>query len=95
MIFAELEYPQHYDELHQPLVALLESHFDTIESGQQGDSWIWIFDGDEKVEIDTFYSMKHQVKAAHNGPLVQQVIKLLEGRFSLRRYQQPEPEPHE
>lgn len=35
-------------------------HFSSVESGLQGDSWIWILDGDEKVSIDSFTSMKHQ-----------------------------------
>jgi hypothetical protein len=58
MIFAELEYDQHYDELHKPLLTLIKASLNHVESGHQGDSWIWIFDGGFKVAIDTFSSME-------------------------------------
>jgi hypothetical protein len=42
MIFAELEYDQSYYDVHEPLVALLGRHFSNIESGLQGDSYVWV-----------------------------------------------------
>ena len=95
MIFAEIEHPADYSSLHAELVGLLCSHFLRVESGLQGDSWIWIFDGEEKVAIDTFYAMNHQIKSAQAGPLVRQVIEILSRQYRLRLYQAPELEPHE
>jgi hypothetical protein len=74
MIFAEMEYPQDYWDIHDELVRHVQAHFSQVESGHQSDSWIWITSGDEKVAIDTFTAMKHQVKSARPGPLVQDVL---------------------
>jgi hypothetical protein len=95
MIFAELEYPQHYSEFHATLEACLRARFSQVQSGLQGDSWIWVLDGGEKVAIDTFTSMKHQVKSARAGAHVQQVIDALLARFAVKVHDQPEPEAHE
>lgn len=69
MIFAEMDYPDEYWDFHDELKTHVASHFDRWESGLQSDSWFWIFDADQKVAIDTFSSMKHQVKAAAPCPL--------------------------
>jgi hypothetical protein len=66
-----------------------------VESGIQGDSWIWILDGGEKVQIDTFTSMKHQVKSAKPGPHLQNVIEALRGTYQMKVYESPMPEGHE
>lgn len=95
MIFAEMEYPQDYWDIHDELVRHVQAHFSQVESGHQSDSWIWITRGDEKVAIDTFTAMKHQVKSAHPGPLVQDVLAALASRYTLRVYASPEPEAHE
>jgi len=96
MIFADIKYEQHYSYVHDDLVRVLASEFSTLEHGLQGDSWIWIYEDDEKVEIDTFYSMKHQIKSSvQNGNLVQKVIKAVSSEFEVDKYHSPEPEPHE
>lgn len=95
MIFAELQYPQHYSDFHDGLLAFLRKHFLQVDAGHQGDSWIWILDGGEKVAIDTFTSMKHQVRSAKPGPHVQKVIRILQSEYSVRIYQTPELEGHE
>lgn len=95
MIFAEIDYPHHYSDLHAGLVELVEQHFSHVQSGLQGDSWIWITDGGEKVSIDTFTSMKHQVKSATAGPHVQRVVKILLTKYQLAVYDCPEREGHE
>lgn len=95
MIFAELQYPQHYDDLHQELETFLAQHFARVEAGHQGDSWIWVLDGAEKVAIDTFTSMKHQVKSACPGEHVQAVIDALRARFRVNVFDRPELEGHE
>lgn len=95
-IFAELHYEQHYSEMHFELVEYLKSRYPDLDSGLQGDSWIWVFDGDEKVAIDTFSSMKHQIKSeSSKGHLAKQIIAALSTRFELTEYGEPELEPHE
>lgn len=96
MIIAEIQYDQHYSDVHAGLVEFLSSHFSKLESGLQGDSWIWIHEGDEKVAVDTFSSMQHQLKTnAPNGNLIRKVIDALATKYNLKVYEEPEWEAHE
>lgn len=95
MIFAEMIYDGEYGELHGELLSLLIRAFRNVESGHQGDSYIWVLDGAERVAIDTFSSMKHQVKSPRPGPHVQAVIDVLRRKYELRIYERPELEAHE
>ncbi len=95
MIFAEIKYPHHYSDVHSGLVALVEQHFSHVQSGLQGDSWIWIMDGGEKVSIDTFTSMIHQVKSAKAGPHVQRVVEVLLTKYQVAVYEAPAEEGHD
>lgn len=83
MVFAEIRYPQDYREAHSEILAVIRSEFTEVEAGLQGDSWIWIADGDEKVAVDTFSSLKHQIKSRSSGQLVQRVIGALSNRFDV------------
>lgn len=74
---------------------LLRRHFSRVESGQQADSWFWILDGGEKVAVDTFTSMKHQVKSASPGAHVDAVLDVLRGSYALQPCDPPELEGHE
>ncbi len=96
MIFAELIYDAHYSDIHEPLLNHLKTEFAEIESGHQGDSWIWVFDGDEKVAIDTFSSMKHQIKSDKpDSSLLQIVIEAIQKKYQLTVFPQAELEAHE
>lgn len=96
VIFAEMEYEGHYSEFHEELVKFINSKYSRIESGLQGDSWVLVFDEKCKVAIDTFTSMKHQIKCnSFDCPLVDDVIKTLSGRYKLDIYTSPEAEAHE
>ena len=95
MIFAEMEYQKHYDDFHDELLAFIAAQFSHVQSGHQGDSYIWIGEGEEKVAIDTFTSMKHQIKSPKPGPHVQNVIDILLLKFKVRVYDKPEFEGHE
>lgn len=96
MLFAELDYPEHYADCHDALVALLTAHFDRVESGLQGDSWIWVFEGNEKVELDTFSAMNHQLKSPQrDGQLVPKVLKVLQSQYRIQLIDPPELEAHE
>ena len=92
VIFAELEYQQHYSDVHDELLAFVRRHFSEVQAGHQGDSWIWILDGGEKVAIDTFTSMTHQIKSAAPGAHVQSVVDTLRRQFDVKVYEQPVPE---
>lgn len=95
MIFAELEYPGRYEDFHHELLAFVRGRFSEVESGLQGDSWIWILDGDEKVALDTFSAMKHQIKSPNAGPHVEAVVRALQDEYSVIVYSRPELEAHE
>jgi hypothetical protein len=95
MIFADLQYHQPYSDVHDPLVALLRHHFQNVESGLQGDSWVWVLNDSHKVAIDTFTSMQHQVKSSEPSVLVNQVLGVLAHHYQLRVLDPPELEGHE
>ena len=96
MIFGELQYQKHYDEMHRELVEFIEKRFSNVESGHQGDSWIWVIDENDKVQIDTFSSMHHQVKSPYrDSKLVHKVIRELKDSYSVSIYPEPELEAHE
>jgi hypothetical protein len=60
-IFAELNREQ-FDEI----LRTLEKHFKNIQSGRQGDDWIWIhLTDDDKIEIDSCFSMELEVKGKY------------------------------
>ena len=84
MIFAELQYDQSYSDEHAQLVALLCRHFQSVESGLQGDSWVWIVDNDQKVSVDTFTSMRHEIKSSQPCRLLDQVLAVLAGQYTLQ-----------
>ena len=90
MIFAEMVNSEDYGDIHDELVAYLKTSFSEIQHGHQGDSWILITYRNEKVWVDTFTSMKHQIKPAQNGALVQKVIATLSVQYPLRIYETPE-----
>jgi hypothetical protein len=95
MIFAEMTYDEHYSDFHHELLAWVQRQFSNVQSGLQGDSWIWISDGMERVALDTFTSMKHQIKSRKPGAHVQRVIDKLATRFEVTVYPQPVFEAHE
>jgi len=96
MIIAQLDYSGTYDEHHSTLLKYLKTMFVKVESGFQGDSWIWIYEGDEKVAIDSFSSMKHQVNAADkDSVLVKKAIEVLKQKYKVVVYEAPESEAHE
>lgn len=95
MIFAEMEYPGEYWEFHEELKQYLSKNFESVEHGLQADSWLWIHIDKNKVAIDTFSSMKHQVKSAEPGAHVQQVISVLQDKYKITVYSAPKLEGHE
>ena len=60
VIFAEL----HRDNFDEILQSPTEQ-FKDIQSGRQGDDWIWVHIGEDKIEIDSFFSMQLEVKGKY------------------------------
>ena len=95
MIFADMQYDKDYWNFHDELKVYLSTHFSDVECGLQGDSWFWIHDGDTRVAIDTFSSLKHQVKSDRPGPHVDRVMQMLGLKYKLSNYPSPVLEGHE
>jgi len=95
MVFADLKYLGRYEDAHGELYAFLQSRFERVEGGLQGDSWIWIWFDEDKVAVDTFSSMTHQIKSPRPGNHVERVIQVLRDKYNLEIYPKPEYEPHE
>jgi hypothetical protein len=86
VVFAELRYEGRYEDVHAKLSAFLSARFANVLSGLQGDSWIWVFDGADKVAVDTFTAMKHEVKSENHCPLVDKVIAELRESYDVHVY---------
>ncbi|WP_126452479.1 hypothetical protein [Sulfuriflexus mobilis] len=96
MIYAEIENNDSYYDFYPELLAYIKKCFQDVESGLQGDAWIWIKCNNEKVALDTFTSMRFQIKTdIKNGALVKEVIDTLKKRYSVHVFDEPEPEAHE
>jgi hypothetical protein len=96
MIFGEIVHEEHSYEVFPGLLELVKSEFNEVQSGVQGDAWIWIIENDEKVAIDSFTSMRFQIKCGKvGGILLGSVISVLERKYTLYLYQNPEIEGHE
>ncbi len=96
MIYGEIVSDESYYDLYPKILDFISSRFSAVEPGVQGDAYIWIHSNAEKVSLDTFTSMRFQIKSEQNGGvLVEEVISALEEKFKLWIYTEPEPEPHE
>jgi len=85
VIFAEL-YRDHFDEILQALA----EHFEHIQSGRQGDDWIWIHLGNDKIEIDSFYSMELEVKGKYEHLAVaRQTLQKMKSNWILHVFDPP------
>lgn len=96
MIFGEIVHEEHYYDVFPELLELVKSEFIEIQSGVQGDAWIWIFENSEKVAIDSFTSMRFQLKSDRSGAIfLEKVITVLQKKYKLYLYKEPEAEGHE
>ena len=85
VIFAELN----WDNFNE-ILAALTSQFETIEHGRQGDDWIWIHLAEDKIEIDSFYSMNLEVKGKRKHfPTVKQILKDSKDDWILQVFNSP------
>src|SRR5690606_7053384 len=96
MIIGEFESGESYHDLHGNLLEFINIHFRNVESGLQGDAYIWITSEGEKVSLDTFSSMKFQIKAkASSSSLVKLVVNALKKQYTVQLYPEPIWESHE
>ena len=96
LIFAELIYKKRFREMHQELVDFISTRFVDVKSGLQGDSWIWVSDKSDKVEIDTFSAIHHQIKSPYpDSKLVHEVIRELKSHYNVTVLSEPKLEIHE
>ena len=85
VIFAELNRDK-FDEILQSLTG----QFKDIQSGRQGDDWIWIHLGNDKIEIDSFYSMELEVKGKRKHYTVaKQVLKKMDHSWIIQVFDPP------
>ena len=85
VIFAELN-RNHFDNILQTL----KEHFQNIQSGRQGDDWIWIHLGEDRIEIDSFYSMELDVKGKYKYIAVaRQIIQSMKSEWIRQVFDPP------
>lgn len=85
VIFAELNRDR-FDEIVQTLM----SHFENIQFGSQGDDWIWIHLADDKIEIDSFFSMELEVKGKYTYlPVIRRILQILKEDWILKVFDPP------
>lgn len=96
MIYAEIVSNESYYDTFPKLLGLIEQHYSSVESGVQGDAWIWININNERIALDTFTSMQFQIKSnSEAGILVEELLTKLKKGFKLKIYETPEPEAHD
>ena len=85
VIFAELNRDR-FDEITQ----MLSAHFADMEFGSQGDDWIWIHLGEDKIEIDSFYSMSLELKGKYKHlEIAMQIIQSMDDNWIVQIFDPP------
>lgn len=87
--FATIEHASSYYDFFDELLPHIRAGFSDVQSGVQGDAWIWIFRDGEKVAVDTFYSMQFEINADDDSDLLRDVIAHIERKYPVRRYDEP------
>ena len=92
MIIGKFHNFPNYDEL----VAVLERHYDDVQSGYQSDYWVWINKDNDRFQIDNFTSVDMEMKSKNpDYPLAEELIAFLAERYALDIFDEPELEAHE
>jgi hypothetical protein len=87
MIIGEILHEEPYDDVFYDLLKPIENNFQNVESGIQGDAYIWIFENGEKVSLDTFTSLRFQLKSQQSrGFLTEQVLSIIKTQFKFYIY---------
>jgi hypothetical protein len=65
-------------------------HFENIEYGRQGDDWIWVHLADDKIEIDSFFSMNLEVRGkSYQYQFAMQILRQMKDDWILRVFDPP------
>lgn len=89
LTFGVIDHTQSYEAFYAELLAYVQQEFDTIQSGLQGDAWIWIFQDDEKVELDTFQAMQFEIKSEAESALLRSVISHIRQKYPVTLFDLP------
>lgn len=89
LTFGAVAHDRPYAEFFDELSARLAARFGTVESGIQGDAWIWIFREGLKVEVSTFYSERFEISAEQDHALLRDAIAFLQAAYGVRLYDPP------
>ena len=85
VIFAELD-----RDKFDPILQSLQRHFHDIQFGRQGDDWIWIHFADEKIEIDSFYSMDLEIKGKRKQyAIAREILNKIEKEHVIQVFDPP------
>lgn len=87
--YAIIEHEDSYDVFYDELLSYLRNNFSNVKSGLQGDAWIWIEQDDQKVALDTFYSMKFEIKSHTKDDLLLSVIDCVRKRYNVSLLETP------
>jgi hypothetical protein len=87
--YGVVDHREHYADVYSSLLDLITAKFAHVESGMQGDAWIWVFRDGQKVEIDTFYAMQFEINADEDGELLRDVVRTLQPKYPIRLYDPP------
>jgi hypothetical protein len=80
----------------EKLAGELRHIFEKVQWGIQGDAWIWVTGGEQKVAIDNFTSLAFQVKCAvPESDIADRVLAFLSRDYQVDVYENPVLENHE
>lgn len=61
-----------------------------MQRGRQGDDYIWVNFSNEKIEIDTFFSMNLEVKGRRRQySIVRELLLILESEWIIQEFNPP------
>jgi hypothetical protein len=85
VIFAELK-RNYFDDIRQEV----ENRYTNVQYGSQGDDWIWLHYGDDKIEIDSFYSMELEMKGLKDKQdFADEILSWMKPEWIIARFEPP------
>lgn len=91
--FAAIEHSKSYYDFFEELLLHIKGRFACVESGVQGDAWIWIKQDGQFVAVDTFTAMHFEIKSDSENELLQAVIAAIQEKYPVRIYEVPSAPP--
>jgi len=85
VIFAELN-----RDKFESILQSLQKHFHNIQFCRQGDDYIWVDFSNERIEIDSFYSMNLEVKGKRKHyAFVRNILSKIEENYVIQIFDPP------